>query len=49
MEKTLEFNSIKEFSEDKEVNGVNIETLQMHYDKTKKKYVTTIKYEKKTR
>jgi hypothetical protein len=49
MEKTFEFESIKEFGECKDVNQTNIDTLEMHYDKDKKKYITTIKYEKKAK
>ena len=47
MEKTFEFKSIKEFGACKEVNEVEFETLKMHYDKTKKKYITTIEYGEK--
>lgn len=44
MEKTIEFDSIKEFSKDKDVNSQN-NCIKMHYDKSKKKYITTIEYE----
>ena len=47
MEKKLEFGSIKEFSTNKEVNDANLDTISMHYDKSRKKYLTTITYGKK--
>lgn len=46
-EKTLEFNSIKEFGNSKDVNAENVIGIQMHYDKIKEKYITTITYGKK--
>ena len=45
MKKTIEFNSIKEFGNDKDVNAKN-NTIKMHYDKDKKKYITIIEDEK---
>jgi len=45
MEKTLEFDSIKEFSKNEDVNAKNT-CIKMHYDKSKKKYITIIEYGK---
>ena len=46
MEKTIEFNTIKDFSKNSEVNDSKIQSLKMHFDRDKKKYVTTIEYGK---
>jgi hypothetical protein len=48
MEKTIEFNNIKEFSKSNEVIDSNIQSLKMHFDRDKKKYIVTIEYGKKT-
>ena len=47
MEKTIEFNTIKEFGENKDVNACDT-NVKMHYDKSKKKYITIIDNGKKT-
>lgn len=46
MEKTIEFDNIKDFGKSKEVNADNVIGIQMHYDRTSKKYKTTITYGK---
>ena len=47
MEKTIEFNTIKEFSKSDEVNNEKIQSLKMHFDRDRKKYITIIEYGKK--
>ena len=47
MEKIVEFNSIKEFSKNEDVNATNA-NIKMHYDRCRKKYITTIENGKKT-
>jgi len=48
LEKNIEYNNLVEFGNSNEVNAENVVSIQMHYDKNKKKYMTTISYGKKT-
>ncbi len=47
MEKTLEFKDIKELIKSKIWEDRSVDTVQTHFDKTNKKYVTKVEYDDK--
>jgi hypothetical protein len=47
-EKTLEFKDIREMVKSKIWEDRSVESIQTHYDKENKKYITKVEYGKKT-
>lgn len=46
-EKIFEFKDLKELANSEIFNNKDIKSIKTHYDKTNKKYITKVNYEKK--